>query len=83
MAPGVSMRAILHAMACGYVQFARPETGAYDPVCFVTGAKAHNNEYRKVMVDHEDALQFSRIRIMAEVAPSFRRFVERILEGAS
>jgi hypothetical protein len=35
------------------------------------------------MVDHEDALQFSRIRIMAEVAPSFRRFVERILEGAS
>jgi hypothetical protein len=70
-------------LARGYVQFARPETGAYDPVCFVTGAKAHNNEYRMVIVDHEDALQFSRIRIMAEVAPSFRRFVERILEGAS
>jgi hypothetical protein len=36
-----------------------------------------------VMVDHEDAIQFSRIRILEEVAPSFRRFVERILAGAS
>jgi hypothetical protein len=35
-----------------------------------------------VVLDHEDAIQFGRIRIVAELAPSFRRFVERVLEGA-
>jgi hypothetical protein len=75
-----SLAALL--LARGYVQFARPDTGTFDPVCFATGERAHNREYRMVVLDHEDALRFSRIRILDGVAPSFRRFVERVLAGA-
>jgi hypothetical protein len=78
---GFDLPAVL--LARGYVQFARQDSGACGLVCFATGAKAHNNEHRMMIVDHEHALRFSRVRILDEVAPSFRRFVERILEGAS
>lgn len=76
---GFDLSAVL--LARGYIRFARLETGARDPVCFDTGSKGHNNEYRMVVLDHEAELQSSRIRILDEVAPSFRRFVERVLEG--
>jgi hypothetical protein len=70
-------------LARGYVQLGRPDTGSFDPVCFATGEKARNREHRIVIVDHEDVLLYARIRIVEEIAPSFRRFVERILAGAS
>ena len=36
-----------------------------------------------VVESDEDVLLYARIRIVEEIAPSFRRFVERILAGAS
>src|SRR5262245_27055608 len=31
--------------AQGFIQFARPADGSYDPICFDTGARAYNREY--------------------------------------
>jgi len=65
----------------GLLQFARPDSVRYDPICFAA-AKMKNGDAPIVQIDHEDILSFNRKgRIVAEIAPSFRRFVEQVIAG--
>jgi hypothetical protein len=59
----------------GYIQFARPVGGSYDPLCFDAREPASNREFPIVRLDHEDILCHDRIRPVARVAASFYRFI--------
>jgi hypothetical protein len=65
--PNMSPWLIDHA----YIQFARPATGLYDPVCFDYSAKLRGSEPTIVSLDHEDIL-LGRKRVQKRaVAESF------------
>ena len=61
----------------GYIQFARPDTGSYDPICFDT--KRSDEEYPIVWIEHEGILCYDRIIIRTEIAPSFVHLVQAYL----
>lgn len=61
--------------AKGYMQFARPADGSYDPICFDTNQSVRNGEYPIVRIDHEQILCHSRIRKPQPLFPSFLPFV--------
>lgn len=67
----------------GYLHFARPDTGSYDPVCFDTRRRLKNGEYPIVQVEHEAILCFDRIGDVTEIAPSFLAFVTDVVERAA
>jgi hypothetical protein len=56
-------------LAAGFLQFGKPSTGHYDPVCF-------DPQDRIVMLDHEDLLQHSRIEVITKLANSFLELIE-------
>jgi len=60
----------------GLVPFARPATGAYDPVCFDARRRAAGREYPLVLVDHEAVLTRARLKIVREWAPSFEALLQ-------
>jgi hypothetical protein len=65
----------------GLLQFGRPAGGSYDAVCFAI-RRGSKNDAPIVQVDHEDILiRGDRITIKREVSPSFRDFVERVIDG--
>lgn len=66
-------------VSAGFVQIGRPDTGSYDPVCFDLNSSGQNREYRIVQADHEQVLQWSRVKILREMWPSFRKMVELYL----
>jgi hypothetical protein len=53
----------------GYLHFARPADGSYDPVCFDIRNRK-NKEFPVVRLDHESILQFERINIVESLYPS-------------
>lgn len=57
------------------VQFGRPSTGSYDPVCFDTRRPAHRREFPILWLDHEEILCNQRIRVVKPIASSFHEFV--------
>jgi hypothetical protein len=61
------------------IQFARPVTGEYDPVCFDVNRPSPEGDYPIVRVNHEPLLTGNRPLIIDELAPSFRYFIERLL----
>jgi hypothetical protein len=64
----------------GFIQFGKQAGGGYDPVCFAM-KRSKQNDAPIVQIDHEDVLMRNRIRVVAEIAPSFRAFVERVIAG--
>ena len=62
----------------GYIQFARPGTGDYDPICFDTRRRQKDRDCPIVQIDHEEILCNGRIRVVAELAESFRELIDRI-----
>jgi hypothetical protein len=66
----------------GLIQFGRGPEPDYDPVCFDTKARKQNSDYRIVKVDHEEILCNYRVKVVAEVAPSFRHLVLETIEKA-
>jgi hypothetical protein len=59
----------------GYIHFARPSTGAYDPVCYDVSAGGRGLEASIVRLDHEDILvQRKKVR-KTTVAESFAGLV--------
>ena len=64
----------------GYIQFARPADGSYDPVCFDTNGRARNREFPVVRLDHEAILMNSRIVVRDRVAKSFLAFIQSVIE---
>lgn len=63
----------------GYVQFARLDTGSYDPICFDTKRGRSDGEYPIVWIDHEGILCNDKILIRGEIAPSLADFVQNYL----
>jgi len=62
-------------LAAGYLHFARLDTGSYDPICFDTNNPSGNGDYRIVQIDHEEILINDRVKVVKQIAPSFRQFV--------
>lgn len=63
----------------GLLQFGAPDTGRYDPICFAT-ARMKKGDAPIVQIDHEDILsRYGKGRIVAEIAPSFRIFIEEMI----
>ncbi len=65
-------------LKAGYIQFARPESGSYDPVCFDARRARSNREFPIVRLDHEEMLCHDRVHISQQVADSFHRFAAAI-----
>jgi hypothetical protein len=64
----------------GFLQFGRQAGGGYDPVCFAMKQRK-GGDAPLVQLDHEEVLIRNRIRIQAEIAPSFNVFVQRVVAG--
>jgi len=64
----------------GFLQFGRQAGGGYDPVCFAMKQRK-GGDAPLVQLDHEEVLIRNRIRIQAEIAPSFIAFVQRVVAG--
>lgn len=59
----------------GYIHFACPWEGNYDPICF-DAKTGRDNEYPIVQLDHEEILRHSKIMVVKEIAPSFLHFAQ-------
>ncbi|HZG50998.1 MAG TPA: SMI1/KNR4 family protein [Pyrinomonadaceae bacterium] len=66
-------------LRAGYIQFARPADGRYDPVCFDTNERSKNREFPIVTLDHEAILINSRIVVREVIGKSFFKFVQTII----
>ncbi len=62
----------------GFLFFARPEDGSYDPICFDIRSRK-KREYPVVRLDHESILQFDKIRIVENVYPSLLEFMNAFI----
>lgn len=63
--------------ANGFLHFARPANGSYDPLCFDIRGGNKNKEYPIVRLDHESILQFDRIKIVETLYPSIAEFMAK------
>lgn len=66
-------------MRAGYIQFARPATGNYDPICFDARRTVTNREFPIVRLDHEELLRRDRIHVSEKLAESFFRFASGVV----
>ncbi len=55
----------------------------YDPVCFDMNSRKKNREMRVVKIDHEEILCNYRVKVVAELAPSFEALVLQTIEAAN
>jgi hypothetical protein len=69
-------------MKAGYIQFARPEGGSYDPICFDARLAVNNREFPIVRLCHEEILCRDRILVSETIADSFYRFVAARISSA-
>ena len=68
--------------ADGFIQFARPAGGSYDPICFDARRTANNREYPIVRLNHEEILCHNQIGSPRTIAGSFYRFVSDFVRRA-
>ena len=61
-----------------YAQFGMPHEGDYDPVCFAMQRRTRDDA-PIVQLDHEEILIRNRIRVVQEIAPTFRAFMRRAI----
>ncbi len=69
-------------LRAGYIQFARPVGGSYDPICFDANHSSKNREFPIVRLDHEEILCRDRIRVLERPADSFFRYAAGIVGRA-
>ncbi len=67
----------------GYIQFGKGPDVDYDPVCFDIKSRSNSKDYRIVKIDHEEILCRDRVKVVAELAPSFRQLVLQAIERAN
>jgi hypothetical protein len=70
-------------LEAGYIQFAKGPDVDFDPVCFDINGRRQNRDYRILKIDHEEILCNNRVQVVAELAPSFERLMERTIKEAS
>lgn len=64
----------------GHVQFGQQTGGGYDPVCFAT-TRSSDGDAPIVQIDHEEILLKNRVRVKAELFPSFSEMMKQVIEG--
>jgi hypothetical protein len=67
----------------GYVKFGKGPDMDYDPVCFDIKSRTKHKDYRVVKIDHEEILCKRRVKVVAELAPSFEQLVLQTIERAN
>jgi hypothetical protein len=67
----------------GFVQFGRGPDLDYDPVCFDMKLRKQGGDCRIVKIDHEQILCNYRIKVVAELAPSFYQLVLETISRAA
>lgn len=64
----------------GLLQFGNPFVANYDPVCFdTTRAMKKTNDCPIVVLDHEELLQHSKIKVHTELSPSFEEYLKELV----
>ena len=92
--PGTDLSGLLKVMSkdrtlwkflreSGYIQFGRGSGGDYDPVCFDVSSWKNSLDYKVVKIDHEEILCHDRVKVVAELAPSFRDLMLRTIDKAN
>jgi hypothetical protein len=71
-----------HFIREGYIPFGKGADCDYDPVCFELKSRRQNADFRVVKIDHEGILCFDRLKVVAEVAASFRELLHQAIELA-
>jgi len=66
-------------LPAGYIQFGRGPDLDYDPVCFEMKSQSKGRDCRIVKIDHEEILCNYRVKVVTELAPSFRSLVEKTI----
>jgi hypothetical protein len=66
----------------GYAQFGKGPDIDYDPVCFDFGRRKKNRDCPIVKIDHEEILCHDRVKVIAELAPSFEQLVLQTISTA-
>jgi hypothetical protein len=91
--PGLDLSRLLQSMSkapamwaavlqAGYIQFAKGPDLDYDAVCFDVSSRKKNGDSRIVKIDHEEILCNNRVKVVAEVAPSFEQLNRSTIEEA-
>jgi hypothetical protein len=70
-------------LPAGYIQFGKGPDVDYDPVCFDYTARKKNGDCRIVKIDHEEILCNERVKVVAELAPTFEKLVATTIELAN
>jgi len=65
----------------GYAEFAHPDTGEADPVCFDLNRRDESGECPIVRISHHGIVFSGQVRVQAEIAPSFAGFVTQYLRS--
>lgn len=66
----------------GFLQFGKGPDLDYDPVCFDIKTRKESGDCRIVKIDHEEILCNYRVKVVAELAPSFYQLVLETIERA-
>jgi hypothetical protein len=67
----------------GFIQFGKGADLDYDPVCFDIKSRKQGGECRIVKIDHEQILCYNRVKVVAELAPSFYQLVLQTIDLAN
>jgi hypothetical protein len=66
----------------GFVPFGKGPDVDYDPVCFDMKSRKQGGDCRIVKIDHEEILCNFRVKVVAELAPSFYQLVLKTISRA-
>jgi len=67
----------------GFIQFGRGPGIDYDPVCFDVSSRTKHRDMRIVKIDHEEILCNYKVKVVAELAPSFFELLQDTITLAS
>jgi hypothetical protein len=67
----------------GFMQFGRGADIDYDPVCFDISSRGKNRDMRVVKIDHEEILCNYKVKVVAELAPSFFELLQGTIARAN
>jgi hypothetical protein len=92
--PGPDLNGLLQQMSgnpamwscllqAGYIQFGRGPDFNFDAICFDVSARKKNRDCKIVQIDHEQILCNNRVKVVAEMAPSFEQLVLQTIDGAT
>ena len=68
-----------HLIPAGYIPFGKGTDCDYDPVCFELKSRGQNADFRIVKIDHEEILCFDRLKVVGELASSFRELMLKVV----